>query len=214
MNLFKFACPQCQQHIECDASHAGRDVTCPTCQGRLRVPKVTAAIQGQLPTALLIDTAKAPAVARRPTLKKRIAVEDKGPTGSDSVSVRIPRKTGALSTAKPGAPVAKTEREVVHCLCPVCKSELRLPTESSGPGGALQEAHLVKRGAAPVLAGAVGGGSAKGTVGKAQAKVEARDPSVAAAQVARAGGEQKPRMSYVLTGKPPVPKTGRSPGKT
>jgi hypothetical protein len=213
MNSIKFACPQCQQHIECDASHVGRDVPCPTCQSRLRVPKVAAATKDELPKALLIDAAKAPAVSQKPAPKKRLAIEGKGPASPESVSVHIPKQNGAVPTARAKAPVAKPEPKVVHCLCPVCKSELRAPTAPASPGGALQEAQLVKRGKEPVPAATTGGESAKGTVGKTQTKVGTKDPSVAAAQAARAGGEEKPRMSYVLTGKPPVPKTAKSPQK-
>ena len=38
MAEFKFSCPHCQQHIQCDASYAGVQITCPTCQKSIVVP--------------------------------------------------------------------------------------------------------------------------------------------------------------------------------
>jgi TPR repeat protein len=36
----KFHCPHCSQHIVADASHAGMETQCPSCSGKLLVPKV------------------------------------------------------------------------------------------------------------------------------------------------------------------------------
>lgn len=50
---FKFACPVCQQHLQCEVAAAGRVVTCPTCFRSLIVPE---AMTGHL--ARLIVRAK------------------------------------------------------------------------------------------------------------------------------------------------------------
>lgn len=38
MSAYKFACPKCQQHIECDEQYAGLSINCPACQNELVVP--------------------------------------------------------------------------------------------------------------------------------------------------------------------------------
>jgi hypothetical protein len=35
---FKFPCPQCAQHIQCDTGYAGTQINCPTCQQPIVVP--------------------------------------------------------------------------------------------------------------------------------------------------------------------------------
>lgn len=40
MPEFKFTCPQCQQHIQCDVSYVGSPITCPTCKQAIIVPPV------------------------------------------------------------------------------------------------------------------------------------------------------------------------------
>ena len=66
MNAMKFSCPHCQQHIECDASHVGRDVPCPTCHSTLRVPTPSAVTPGQLPSAKWVAAPKLPVVSGLP----------------------------------------------------------------------------------------------------------------------------------------------------
>jgi outer membrane lipoprotein-sorting protein len=38
MAEFKFSCPQCNQHIECDVSYSGMQINCPSCQKCIVVP--------------------------------------------------------------------------------------------------------------------------------------------------------------------------------
>ena len=40
MNQFKFSCPQCQQHLQCDEQFAGREIQCPGCNHLIRIPSV------------------------------------------------------------------------------------------------------------------------------------------------------------------------------
>ena len=37
-NPLKFSCPSCGQHLSCDASYAGMQITCPSCQKAIAVP--------------------------------------------------------------------------------------------------------------------------------------------------------------------------------
>ncbi len=38
MSEFKFGCPHCQQHLQCDEQFAGREIQCPKCHVLLRIP--------------------------------------------------------------------------------------------------------------------------------------------------------------------------------
>jgi outer membrane lipoprotein-sorting protein len=39
MAEFKFACPQCGQHIQCDSGYSGAQINCPSCQQSIVVPQ-------------------------------------------------------------------------------------------------------------------------------------------------------------------------------
>jgi outer membrane lipoprotein-sorting protein len=39
MAEFKFSCPQCNQHIQCDTGYAGTQINCPSCQKAIVVPQ-------------------------------------------------------------------------------------------------------------------------------------------------------------------------------
>jgi hypothetical protein len=38
MNEFKFSCPHCQQHLQCDEQFSGREIQCPSCNHLIRIP--------------------------------------------------------------------------------------------------------------------------------------------------------------------------------
>ena len=40
MNQFKFSCPHCQQHLQCDEQASGREIQCPNCHHLIRVPAI------------------------------------------------------------------------------------------------------------------------------------------------------------------------------
>jgi len=40
MSEIKVACPECQQHIECDAGYSGMEISCPTCGRKMTVPQL------------------------------------------------------------------------------------------------------------------------------------------------------------------------------
>ena len=40
MAQFKFSCPQCQQHLQCEEQLSGRQIQCPSCHVLIRVPPV------------------------------------------------------------------------------------------------------------------------------------------------------------------------------
>jgi DNA-directed RNA polymerase subunit RPC12/RpoP len=38
MSEFKFSCPQCDQHLQCDEQFSGRQIQCPRCNHLIRIP--------------------------------------------------------------------------------------------------------------------------------------------------------------------------------
>jgi len=38
MSEFKFSCPFCEQHLQCDERLSGRQIQCPSCNHLIRVP--------------------------------------------------------------------------------------------------------------------------------------------------------------------------------
>ena len=58
MAEFKFSCPQCGQHIQCNTSYAGRQIDCPICQKPIVVPPAP-------PTAAPVPPQAAPSSAIR-----------------------------------------------------------------------------------------------------------------------------------------------------
>jgi len=46
MSFIKFACPQCAQRIECDASYRGTEIQCPTCKAAFLLPHLPKTVDG------------------------------------------------------------------------------------------------------------------------------------------------------------------------
>ena len=40
MSEYKFACPHCEQHLQCDEQLSGREIQCPNCHHLLHIPPV------------------------------------------------------------------------------------------------------------------------------------------------------------------------------
>jgi hypothetical protein len=40
MSEFKFNCPHCNQHLQCDEQSSGRQIQCPSCNVLIRIPSV------------------------------------------------------------------------------------------------------------------------------------------------------------------------------
>jgi acetyl-CoA carboxylase beta subunit len=38
MSEFKFSCPHCNQHLQCDEQFSGRQIQCPHCDHLIRIP--------------------------------------------------------------------------------------------------------------------------------------------------------------------------------
>jgi hypothetical protein len=40
MSEFKFSCPHCEQHLQCEEQLSGRQIQCPNCHVLIRIPAV------------------------------------------------------------------------------------------------------------------------------------------------------------------------------
>ena len=40
MNQFKFSCPHCEQHLQCDEQFSGREIQCPNCHHLIHIPPI------------------------------------------------------------------------------------------------------------------------------------------------------------------------------
>jgi outer membrane lipoprotein-sorting protein len=89
MAEFKFACPQCGQHIQCDTGYAGAQINCPSCQQAIVVPQ-------------------APRIAAAPPVPPPVP-----PGLSTKQSTTVPA-TGRRFTGAPGAqPPPKSKSKVL-----------------------------------------------------------------------------------------------------
>jgi hypothetical protein len=71
MNEFKFACPHCQQHLQCDEQFSGREIQCPGCNVLIRIPSIPGKTVNYTPeSGKTWATFVPPADAPRPKLKR------------------------------------------------------------------------------------------------------------------------------------------------
>ena len=49
MSEFKFNCPQCNQHLQCDVQSSGRQIQCPGCNVLIRIPSAPGNTAGYQP---------------------------------------------------------------------------------------------------------------------------------------------------------------------
>jgi hypothetical protein len=46
MSEYKFSCSHCEQHLQCDESLGGKQITCPACHHLIRIPPSPAQLAG------------------------------------------------------------------------------------------------------------------------------------------------------------------------
>jgi hypothetical protein len=135
----KFTCPSCGQHVECDASHAGENFPCPACAAVVHVPADTAFAEASAPAA---------ATNASPSLSKELGKVFYEPELSSEITHRKPAES-AEQSGSPAAAVNQSAagltagnshpngngelRSEVRCVCPVCKSDLRISLELAMP---------------------------------------------------------------------------------
>jgi hypothetical protein len=197
MSDIKFACPSCGQKIKCDSSHAGLRIPCPGCGGELEIPKEES-------------------VARQSEPAPTTSLPTSG--AAQSTPTRAPAREVQRKATSPKAAPKRSESAVsseaardVRCLCPVCRSELRVrpPSKKGIPTGTLPMAELVRPGNLERFGSAAPRADRDSVKAEPAAEVSVTPKSSQSAKAAERPAPSpvgsKPRLSYVLTGKPPAP---------
>lgn len=216
-----FACPSCDQHIQCDASHAGENIPCPSCAVLIRVPTSHAIAEVEVPTPV---TAHAPAADNKEeedpfnnATHKTDAVSYtalKSPTDSaERADEEKPAKP--VETAKDKSEPAPTPKAAqslaekiptplqdIYCICPSCQAELRLPAESlEQPAGTLVSTEIVRPSPTKVAPTPAVAKSEPEPSEPADAMERERKITAAREHVKiQSNATVKPRLSYILTG--------------
>jgi hypothetical protein len=136
-NLFKFACPSCNQHIEIGAEFESRRVACPSCNAPLIVP--TPKSEGEVPVATRAQPAARPTPAPTATSPQGVSTETKSaaPVAASAPVARpeepaptpvadqpVPPPDEAEGGVKPVARVAPISDTRVVMLTPQFKLEI------------------------------------------------------------------------------------------
>jgi hypothetical protein len=184
MSDLKFTCPACGQHMECEKAYVGAETNCLNCNAELRIPFSHTPPEPNtlLPHAELIVKPVAP--APDPSMLKTLEPS--------------PKPVAAPNPTPPFQP------DELHCLCPVCQSELEVSRQAISPlGRALPTAKLMKKGSALENHPQPEPLSDAPPVNLDNSPVSEREQKIAAARDAhpvQVYPAMKPRMSYILGG--------------
>ena len=75
MSDFKFACPDCDQHIQCDEQLGGQPIKCPACQADLVVPQLQPKPSVRVAVTPVRTASPAPLAASSPVPRRSAPVE-------------------------------------------------------------------------------------------------------------------------------------------
>jgi hypothetical protein len=190
MSDIKFACSSCGQKIKCDSGHAGMRIACPSCGVDLDIPAAADAAG----TSSRIHRSAGAAPAPRP----------------EGVPLSNPSPSSPPAARPSSSPVPEAVKDV-RCLCPVCRSELKVqtPAGKGGSTGTLPVAELVRPGSvgrfAPPSPATAARGAPTHEAGAPTADKSSASAAAPAEKPIHPHLGAKPRLSYVLTGKPPAP---------
>ena len=130
MTELKFDCPSCGQSIQCSPECANQNVPCPACATLIRVPAdaeltESGAVEAdanpfQSPEVPKVSYAEAE--EHRPPPNERAPISRPAPR-IDNKPVSAVREE--LEVARPAATSSD-----LHCVCPVCRSELRISVKA------------------------------------------------------------------------------------
>ena len=126
MSDIKFACPNCQQHIQCGAGYAGLEIPCPTCQVKMTVPTPVGA--------------PAPAAAIAPAPALRIGSAAPPP---------MPAAPEVAATGEPTCPSCGNAVSPRAIMCVKCGTNLKTGQKMNVPGARPGARPAVKPPAAP-----------------------------------------------------------------
>jgi len=133
MTELKFDCPSCGQHIQCSPECANQNVPCPSCASLIRVPA-----DAELTDSSGVATEENPFQApEKPKVSYADAEEPRQPQKEAIAASRpVPRVENKpvsavreeLEASRPAAPQSE-----LLCVCPVCRSELRVALTAKSP---------------------------------------------------------------------------------
>lgn len=113
MNDLRFSCPFCGQHVQCESSHAGENIPCPSCAQLIRVPQKGDVVPVDAPATnnpFAADESKVsytktgePAAEKVPTLDEALERQSSSPDGHAPVTEREQQIAAARAshTTKP-----------------------------------------------------------------------------------------------------------------
>jgi outer membrane lipoprotein-sorting protein len=107
MAEFKFSCPQCGQHIQCDIGYSGMQINCPSCQQAIVVPQAPRfAAAPTAPPQVTRSTAAPPAPPVPPPASPGLSTRQT--TAAPAAGRRFAGAPGAQPAAKPKSKALKT----------------------------------------------------------------------------------------------------------
>jgi hypothetical protein len=109
MSDIKFACPNCQQHIQCGEGYAGLEIPCPTCQVKMTVPTPVGA--------------PVPAMAAAPVLRTAASAPPPAPAAPETAVAGEPMCPSCGSAVSPRA-----------IMCVKCGTNLKTGQKMNIPG--------------------------------------------------------------------------------
>ncbi|HWC61189.1 MAG TPA: zinc ribbon domain-containing protein, partial [Verrucomicrobiae bacterium] len=110
MSEIKFACPSCQQHIQCGPEYSGMEIPCPACQSKMTVP--------------------APAGFAAPPPPPAPALR----TSASATAVAPPPPAAMTATGSPACPNCGNEVSPRAIMCVKCGTNLKTGQKVSRPG--------------------------------------------------------------------------------
>ncbi len=209
-----FACPSCDQHIQCDASHAGENIPCPSCAVLIRVPTANPIAEVEVPTPASASASDADNAADDPfnnanTKNEAVSYTSlKTPTeGAEKTDTKKPAKPvepEKVEAAPTAAEPASSVPHDIYCICPSCHAELRVPAESlEQPPGTLVSTEVVRPSPAQPTPAPVAAKSEAQSSESSKGDAVERERKIAAAREhvkIQPNATVKPRLSYILTG--------------
>ena len=125
MTELKFDCPSCGQHIQCSPECANQNVPCPACASLIRVPadaEVTEA-PGDAPDTNPFQSPEEPKVSYADA-EGQSQPQKAPPTTRPAPRIDNKSVSGVREELEAARPAAQSSE--LHCVCPVCRSELRI----------------------------------------------------------------------------------------
>jgi hypothetical protein len=121
MSELKFICPACGQHMQCEKAYVGHQLPCPNCQTELRIPFSDSAGGGPdaLPRAQIV-------LLPGKETNASILVDPEKMREAKATASDIPQEIIVKREPEISKPAPAAAPHELHCICPVCRSELKI----------------------------------------------------------------------------------------